>query len=189
MTFGKFVGLYQLFYLFAPGWGLFRGQERTIVWVVLAAALLAGYGAAWLAQHWAAARPDRKHAPPEPIEEAFRQAQGPGRRDPDVLAAARPGDKLAYAYGVSALVALILALAFFVGYEAGREALWGFTSATLWLALLLTLTAVALRARQPALLIALLLLDLFTANPGHHSAPPRPLELAARTVTGGVRPG
>ena len=98
--------------------------------------------------------------PPEPVEGAFRQAQG-----------------LARAYFISAAAALGLALAFFVGYQAGREALWGFTSATLWLALLLALAGVILRTRQPVLLLALLLLDLFTANATHYAASPDRLSL------------
>ena len=56
LIFGRFMALYQVLYIFAPGWGLFRGQERTVVWVVLAVALLAGYGIAWLDRFWAASR-------------------------------------------------------------------------------------------------------------------------------------
>ncbi len=166
LIFGKFAGLYQIFYLLAPGWGLFRGQERTVLWVALAVALLAGYGAAWLARQWAAMQTERQPTlpgsatAPEPVEGAFRQAQGPER-----------------AYFISAAAALILALTFFVGYQAGREALWGFTSATLWLALLLALAGVILRTRQPVLLLALLLLDLFTANATHYAASPDRLSL------------
>ena len=62
LIFGKFAGLYQIFYLLAPGWGLFRGQERTVLWVALAVALLAGYGAAWLARQWAAMQTDQPAA-------------------------------------------------------------------------------------------------------------------------------
>jgi hypothetical protein len=66
---------------------------------------------------------------------------------------------------------LILALAFFVGYQAGRDALWGFTSAALLLALSLGLAFVALLARRPVLLLAFLVLDLFTLTAGRHAAP------------------
>ena len=49
LSFGKNLPLYQIFYLVAPAWRLFRHQERVIVWTVLALAVLAGYGSAWLA--------------------------------------------------------------------------------------------------------------------------------------------
>jgi hypothetical protein len=179
LIFGKFAGLYQVFYLLAPGWSLFRGQERVVFWVALAVALLAGYGAAWLARQPALAcgpsgpgrdamRTDQSATAPEPVEGtcpelvegAFRQAQG-----------------LARAYFIGAAAALILALAFFVGYQAGREALWGFTSAVMWLALLLALTGIILRTRRPALLLAIVLLDLFTANATHYAASPDRLSL------------
>ena len=84
---------------------------------------------------------------------------------------AGPDGKLAAVYGAAALAALVLALAFFVGYQAGQKALWGFTGAALWLALFLGLAVVALRARQPALLLAFLVLDLFTMNASHHATP------------------
>jgi len=41
LSFGKITPIYAVFYLLAPGWRLFRGQERTIAWAVLAVALLA----------------------------------------------------------------------------------------------------------------------------------------------------
>jgi hypothetical protein len=46
--------LYQVMFLFAPGWGTFRDQERTAGILTLALALLGAYGLAWLR----AAEPD-----------------------------------------------------------------------------------------------------------------------------------
>ena len=158
LIFGRFMALYQVLYIFAPGWGLFRGQERTVIWVVLSVALLAGYGIAWLDRFWAASREQSAVESPQPAD-----------RSTGLLAG--PDSKLAAVYGAAALAALVLALAFFVGYQAGQKALWGFTGAALWLALFLGLAVVALRARQPALLLAFLVLDLFTMNAAHHAAP------------------
>lgn len=152
LSFGKHLAGFAVFYLLVPGWSLFRQQERTIAWFVLAAAMLAGYGAAWLT--------GRFHAAP----------------DDD---AARP---VSLAYGLAAGCGLLLSAAFFVGFQAGREALWGFTAATALLALLLGLAALAVRSRSGAALIALLVLDLFTLNADNHNKadqgqpfPPQPL--------------
>lgn len=161
LMFGKFVGLYQVFYLLVPGWSLFRGQERTVFWAALAVALLAGYGAAWLARQ------------PRPWS-VRPTGQGEARLHQP---SAPPEASLARAYAFCAAAALILALAFFIGYQAGREALWGFTSASLWLMLLLILAALGLRTQRPALLLVLLVLDLFTVNPSHHAAPADRLDL------------
>ena len=130
-----------------------------MVWVVLAVALLAGYGIAWLDRFWAASR--EQSACFEPLQPA----------DRSTALLADPDGKLAAVYGAVALAALVLALAFFAGYQAGQKALWGFTGAELWLALFLGLTVVVLRARQPALLLAFPVLDLFTMNASHHAAP------------------
>lgn len=145
LAFGKHLAGFAVFYLLVPGWSLFRQQERTIVWFVLAAALLAGYGAAWL----------------------IGRAQGPDGDD----AAVRAAQRLSLAYGVATGCGLLFSTAFFVGFQAGREALWGFTAATALLALLLGLAALAVRSRSGAALIALLVLDLFTLNAGNHSSP------------------
>jgi hypothetical protein len=155
VSFGKFMALYSVFYLLVPGWGLFRQQERTVVWVVLAAALLAAYGAAWITRRsgeWLDAAAE--------------------------VAAAR----VSRAYGLATLGAFLLSTAFFVGYQAGRDTLWGFAAACALLALLLGLSALAVRSGQAALLVALLALDLFTLNSGNHSKraqqppfPPQPL--------------
>lgn len=152
LSFGKHLAGFAVFYLLVPGWSLFRQQERTIAWFVLAAAVLAGYGAAWLT------------------------GRGRVAADDD---AARP---VSLAYGLAAGCGLLLAAAFFVGFQAGYDALWGFTAATTLLALLLGLAALAVRSRSGAALIALLVLDLFTLNAGNHSRadqgqpfPPQPL--------------
>jgi hypothetical protein len=146
LSFGKHLPVYQLFYLLLPGWRWFRHQERTIVWTVWAIALLAGYGAAWLTTR-------------QPLMET----------DEDELKAHRLWRGLVRGYAWAALGALVLALLFFIGYQAGREALWGFTAATLFLASLLGLSALALRSRHPVLLCGVLVLDLFTLNVGNHS--------------------
>ncbi len=44
LAFGAYVFAYALFYLFVPGFALFRGQERLALLVSFALAILAGYG-------------------------------------------------------------------------------------------------------------------------------------------------
>ncbi len=159
LSFGKHLPVYQLFYLLVPGWRWFRHQERTVVWTVWAIALLAGYGAAWLTTL-------RSSAVSSEVESnAHRLWRG-----------------LIRGYVWATLGALVLALLFFVGYQAGREALWGFTAATLFLASLLGLSTLVVYSRHPALLCAVLVLDLFTLTAGNHSGvaiadpfPPNPL--------------
>lgn len=46
LSYGGNAFLYPLFYQVAPGWGLFRGQERAALLVALGLSVLAGYGAA-----------------------------------------------------------------------------------------------------------------------------------------------
>lgn len=46
LAYGRNAFLYPLFYQFAPGWNLFRGQERAAFLVALGLSVLAGYGAA-----------------------------------------------------------------------------------------------------------------------------------------------
>ena len=48
LSYGSNGFLYPLFYRFAPGWNLFRGQERAAFLVALGLSVLAGYGAALL---------------------------------------------------------------------------------------------------------------------------------------------
>jgi hypothetical protein len=139
LAFGRHLALYTPFYLLVPGWGLFQHQERAIVWAVLAAALLAGYGATWLT--------------------ATRGERGSVER------------RLANVYYIGTLAAVGLALAFFVGYQAGSQGLWGFTAATLFLALLAALSGLAVSRGSSVLIVALLALDLFTANVGNHAGP------------------
>jgi hypothetical protein len=166
LSFGKNVGFYSLAYLLAPGWRLFRGQERVIVWAVLAVALLAGYGIAWLSKSWAAMRSD-----PNDAQTAGAAGEG-GRR---WLAAPEGG--LVLAFGLGAAGAFLLALIFFVGYQSGHDNLWGFTAASMTLAIFLLLSMVALRSRKPYLLVAVIVLDLFTYNPRLHAGPSGQVDL------------
>jgi hypothetical protein len=46
LAYGDNSFLYPIFYRLAPGWGLFRGQERAALWVTLGLSVLVGYGAA-----------------------------------------------------------------------------------------------------------------------------------------------
>ena len=155
---GKIFGLYQFLYLFAPGWRLFRGQERVIAWAALALALLAGYGAAWLCQRWAASR-------------AGRPAGGEDATDGAGCTRVPPKGGWRGDTAWAAVIALVFAGAFFVQLQSGRDAAWGFTSASVFLALFLALAALAVRSRRPALLVAVLFLDLLTYNPSHHAVP------------------
>ncbi len=159
LAFGKHMSVFSLPYLLAPGWGLFRQQERTIAWTVLAVALLAGYGAAWLSHAWRREELEGSSASVNTQDD-----------DPGSVSAATE-KRLLIGYGVATLVAFGLALVFFVGYQAGREQLWGFTAASMYLALVLALAYVGLRSRRPWLLVALLALDLFTVNAGRHGEP------------------
>jgi hypothetical protein len=84
---------------------------------------------------------------------------------------------LVWGYGLGAVIALVLAAAFFVQLQSGRDAAWGFTSASVFLALFLALAALALRSRSPALLVAVLFLDLLTYNPSHHAIPVSSVDL------------
>jgi hypothetical protein len=160
LSLGKSLGLYQVAYLLLPGWRLFRGQERVIVWTVFSVALLAGYASAWLANCW--------------------QAAGPGPRRPGLTGYA--GSGLTRGYLIAAGLALVLSATFFILYQSGRDAAWGFTTASLYLGLILLLAALALSTRQPAALIAVLLLDLFTVNAGRMLKSPDSLDLAPQAA-------
>ena len=163
ISLGKIFGLYQFLYLFAPGWRLFRGQERVIAWAALALALLAGYGAAWLSQRWAASRAGSPAGDTDATESWLRPRSAEGW--------------LVWGYGLGAVIALVFAGAFFVQLQSGRDAAWGFVSASVFLALFLALAALALRSRSPALLVAVLFLDLLTYNPSHHAVPVSSVDL------------
>jgi hypothetical protein len=160
ISFGKHIAAYSILYLLAPGWKLFRGQERTVVWAVLAVALLAGYGMAWLSRRWVALRAESAEesglpAPPIPSRRWTQSPEG----------------VLALAYAVGAAGALLLALVFFMGYQSGHDNLWGFTSAAMTMAMFLLLAFLAVRSRQPVLLLAVMVLDLFTYHPRLHATP------------------
>lgn len=149
LSFGKHLPVYQLFYLLAPGWRLFRHQERAIVWAVLAIALLAGYGAAWLTRQRAA----RQQADPAAVKDARLQR------------------RLSWVYVAATLAALAAAVHFFALYQAGSEQLWGFIAATLFLAMMLALSALAMRSGRAVIVLAVIVLDLFTVAPGNHRGP------------------
>jgi hypothetical protein len=166
ISFGKHIAAYSILYLLAPGWKLFRGQERVVVWAVLAMALLAGYGMAWLGRHWAAERDQSAAEVAAPTPHLARRAWGHG-----------PDGVLALAYAVGAAGALLLALVFFVGYQSGHDNLWGFTSAAMTMAMFLLLAFLAVRSRQPALLLAVMVLDLFTYHPRLHAVPAGQVDL------------
>ncbi len=143
ISFGRNLPVYQLFYHLAPGWGLFRHQERTILWTVLSVSMLAGYGAAW----WGSLR--GRGVLPDWDRRLWRT--------------------LIAGFGLAALCALGLALAFFYRYQLGDESQWGFTAAGLFLALTLALSALAVYSRVPLVLLGVLVLDLFTLNVSNHS--------------------
>ncbi len=149
LSFGKHLPVYQVFYLLAPGWRLFRHQERTIVWTVLAMALLAGYGAAWLTR-----------------QRAARQ-----QTDPAATKEARLQRRLSWVYVAATLAALAAVVHFFALYQAGSEQLWGFTTATLFLAAMLALSALAMRSGRAVIVLAVIVLDLFALTPGNHRGP------------------
>jgi hypothetical protein len=156
ISFGRNLPVYQLFYHLVPGWRLFRHQERTILWTVLSVSMLAGYGAAW----WGSLR----------------------GRDPLPAADRRLWRWLVAGFGLAALAALGLALAFFYRYQLGDDSQWGFTAAGLFLALSLALAALAVYSRLPVVLLGVLVLDLFTLNGSNHSTagivdpyPPQPV--------------
>jgi hypothetical protein len=151
LSFGKHLPVYQVFYLLAPGWRLFRHQERTIVWAALAVALLAGFGAAWLAQQRSAAHAQTDV--PRPVAEARLQRT------------------IVQVFGAAALAALAAALLFFIGYQAGSQQLWGFTAASLFLAAMLALSALAVHSGRAGVVLAVIVLDLFTVTPGNHRGP------------------
>jgi hypothetical protein len=92
------------------------------------------------------------------------------------LTTMRSGEpRLAKAYYMAALAAVGLSLAFFVGYQTGSQGLWGFTAATLFLALLAALSGLAVSgaggAHGAVFLVALLAFDLFTNTAGSHAGP------------------
>ncbi len=151
--------MYQAAYLVAPGWRLFRQQERIAVWIVFGLALLAGLGAAVL---------QRRQDTPQVARLEAAERRGVYR-----------------GYWVAAIVAALFAAVCFVGYLAGRDALWGFAASGLFLALVLALAPLALRSRQPAWLIGLIVLDLFALDGGQHAGnastpqvwPPTPITM------------
>jgi Bacterial membrane protein YfhO len=185
LSFGKHVAAYSMAYLLAPGWKMFRGQERTVVWAVLAVALLSGYGIAWLGRRWATLRSLDLLPPAWPAAGQHQAGQAEPDGDPSLSVADKPRHSwtqgpdgvLAFSYAAGAAGALLLALVFFVGYQSGHDNLWGFTAAAMTLAMFLLLSALAVRSRQPALLLAVMVLDLFTYHPRLHAGPPDQVDL------------
>jgi hypothetical protein len=151
LSFGKHLPVYQVFYLLAPGWRLFRHQERAIVWAVLAVALLAGFGAAWLVR--------------------LRKNTGRQATQLQLEGEARLQRVLVQVLSAAALVALAAALLYLIVYQAGSEQIWGFTTATLFLAAMLALSALAVRSGRASVVLAVIVLDLFTVTPGNHRGP------------------
>lgn len=152
LSFGKHTSLFAIPYLLAPGWGLFRQQERNVVWSTLAVALLAGYGMAWLCDRWKTGSAD---------------ALDVGESASDLALQRR----MLWAYAIATAVVGVLALVFFVGYQAGKDNFWGFATASLMMTLLLLLAIITLSTRRPALLIVLVVIDLFTVNSGRFAGP------------------
>jgi hypothetical protein len=147
LSFGKHLPVYSFAYLLVPGWGLFRQQERTVVWVVLAIALLAGYGTTWMMGPSGSSQVD---AGSDEVRKRLVR-------------------RMAHVFLWAALASVGLGLIFFIGYQAGYESLWGFTSAAMFLALSLALAGLAVWSRRPVLLVIVLLVDLLTVNQGNHS--------------------
>ncbi len=168
LSFGNITPVYQLAYLALPGWRLFRGQERLAVWVVFGLAMLAGFGAAALARSLTS-KPDGSNT--------------------------RPGLGLARGFWIAAMSALVFAAACFIGYQAGNEGLWGFTAAAMWLSLMLAAAGGAVWSGRPALMILVIVIDLFTVVSGQHAGtaasaqpfPPGPIFDAVRADTGVFR--
>ncbi len=146
LSFGALTPVYHLAYLVAPGWRLFRQQERLAVWIVFGLALLAGLAAAAL-ERWTSQG-----------AQSSADAGGQGA-----------GSRLQRGYGAAAAVAALFAAACFVGFVGGNDKLWGFAAAGLFLASMLVLAALAVRSRQPVWIVALIVLDLFTLIGGQHA--------------------
>ena len=147
LSFGTLTPLYHLAYLLAPGWRLFRQQERLAVWIVFGLALLAGLAATALHRI--------RRAAPDPMTTA-------GQETGDVRWLIR-------GYWVGAAGAALFAVVCLVGFVAGVDKLWGFAASGAFLALLLVLAALALRSRHPAWIIALIVLDLFALTGRQHA--------------------
>ncbi|MGE5602691.1 MAG: hypothetical protein ACM30E_06545, partial [Nitrososphaerales archaeon] len=185
LSFGALTPLYHLAYLAAPGWRLFRQQERIAVWIVFGLSMLAGLAASAL-----------ECRPP-----SAREAASPAAEE------ARDRRWLARGYWVAAACAALFALVCFTGYVGGNEKLWGFAAAGLFLALILALAPLVLGVRRPlwlVALVALIVLDLFAVTGRQHAGdaasavvfPPGPVFSAVkaddslyRTADEGVLPG
>ena len=141
LSFGQLTPAYQLAYLAAPGWRLFRGQERLALWVVFGLAMLAALGAAALERD----RLARRGTAPVPDS---------------------PARSLAKGFWIAAGLALVFTAACFVGYQAGNDGLWGFTAAGIFLALMLAASGVAVWSGSPVAYAVVIVVDLFTLAGG-----------------------
>ena len=143
LSFGGNLFLYPAHYLLVPGFALFRSQERAVFALAFALAILAGYGFAYLAR----------------------------RPAPDWL-----GRLVAFA----ALAALVLVAMGYFGSladgEQGADPFYWFLQQAVYLTLALGGAALLLKWHgQPgqqsvalAVIVALLVLDLFTVNAGRN---------------------
>ena len=121
--------------LVCAGLALFRHQSSDRFNRILPLQIWPGYGSAWLASlRWGAPSSRRRGC------EYQRQ--------------------LAHGFGLAALAALALATVFFIGCKSGHDPLWGFATATMVLAGMLALAALAVRSGRPALVLGVIVLDL-----------------------------
>ena len=141
LSYGENGFLYRLFYLYAPGWKLFRGQERAAFLVAFGLSILAGYGFSLL--------------PTMPL---------PRRRLLAALFAALMIGAV-YAFG------LLWQLADQSAIGNGRYLLVALVTLLLLMTLALSLWLPGWSKRRERLLLALLIGNLFWANMGTNIAP------------------
>ena len=164
LSFGSHTFVYNVFYIFVPGFALFRSQERAAFIFSFSLALLAGYGVRWLTQ-----------AMPKPVKARF-------------YGFCRFTSYLAW--GALGLVFLT----FYGFMDTGQVAGSVFSSALersilLWILLTLSLSLLYLRLRRIVrerlligLSIALIVFDLFTVNWNNNFQKVRPEEQSGPTL-------
>jgi hypothetical protein len=148
LMFGRLTPLHRLAYDLAPGWRLFRGQERVVLWVVLGMGVLAAFGAAWLARRWQDIRRDNAELTP--------RAGSPHPERPAVAG-----------YLAIASLALAAGLVLRAAPPGARGSPSAEFAAWLSLALLALLSAAALASRRRWIVLAVLVLDLFALTSGN----------------------
>jgi hypothetical protein len=117
------------------------------------------------------------------------------RRARPALRASDPAPPLVKAFLIAAGLALVFTAACFIGYQAGNAGLWGFTAAGVFLTLMLAASGAVVWSGQPALFIALMVVDLFTLTGGQHAGtaesahpfPPGPVFAAVQADAGPFR--